>query len=340
MRKTHFIKQLSIYFDTYLPENKKCSKNTISAYADGFVLFFQFFAEKKGKAHYLIDYDDLSPQLFDEYVVWMQNEKHYSPASQKQRMSALTSFLKYASRHDIAALGAFHSATSSHTPKIPDSDFPYFSTDEIRIILKLPKCNGYSGCRDMVILSLMYDSAARAQEICDLCIKDRTIAKTSKVKLHGKGNKTREVPICQNVAKMIQKYLKERDKSFTVNKNEFLFSSQRAEKMTTACIRNLVSKYVALAKEENPTMFNEKSYSPHSFRHSKAIHMLEAGVPLIYIRNFLGHESVSTTEVYARVSQAGLTKILKEREITVPIPQPSKTKVHNDNVPDFLKKVR
>lgn len=340
MKQTLFMKHLSVYFETYLPENRKCSKNTISAYADGFVLFFRFFMEKKGKAHYLIEFSDLTPQVFDEYVLWMQNEKQYSASSQKQRMSALTAFLKYASRREMTALSALNGAAGSQTPKVPDAHFPYFSTDEIKIILRLPKCDGKAGCRDLVILSLMYDSGARAQEICNLCIGDITIAGTSKVKLHGKGNKTREVPISQNVAKMIKNYLKERGKNPADSRNDPLFPSQRADRMTTACIRSLVSKYVTLAKKGNPSLFTENGYSPHSFRHSKAVHMLEAGVPLIYIRNFLGHESVSTTEVYARVSQASLTRVLEDRKITNPIPKSPKTASSGGNVPDFLKKVR
>lgn len=341
MKQTLFLKQLAGYFDTYLPQNKKCSRNTIAAYADGFVQFFQFFQEQKGKVHYLIDYTDLTPQLFDSFVLWMQNERNYSAASQKQRMSALTSFLKYASRREMSALNALNGASSAQTPKIPNAHFPYFSVNEIKILLRLPQCNGKAGCRDIVLLSLMYDAGARAQEVCDLCIGDITIGKTSKCKLHGKGNKTREIPISQDVAKLIKKYMKERSKNFTDNRNESFFPSQRADKMTTACIRNLVHKYVTIARIENPTLFTEEGYSPHSYRHSKAVHMLEAGVPLIYIRNFLGHETVSTTEVYARISQASVTKILAERSVANIVPKTGKNIINkNDDMPDFLKNAR
>lgn len=341
MKQTLFLKQLATYFGTYLPENKKCSQNTISAYADSFVIFFQFFHEKKGKEHYLIDYPDLTPQLFDEFVLWMQNNKNYSAASQKQRMSAISSFLKYASRREMKALGAYNGAASAQTPKIPGANFPYFTVNEIKILLRLPDCNRKSGCRDMVILSLMYDSGARAQEMCDICIGDITLADTSKIRLHGKGNKTREVPISKEVARMIKKYMAERSKTFSDNRSEYLFPSQRNEKMTTACIRSLVHKYVTIARAKNPQLFNEVGYSPHSFRHSKAVHMLEAGVPLIYIRNFLGHESVKTTEVYAKISQDSVAKILEERKTESIIPNDVKrTSVTDCDIPDFLRNAR
>ena len=97
------------------------------------------------------------------------------------------------------------------------------------------------------------------------------------------------------------------------NRDVHLFPSQRSDRITTACIRNLVRKYVTLAKSNNPNHFKKEDYSPHSFRHSKTVHMLEAGIPLIYIRNFLGHESIQTTEIYLRIHQSSVSKILKEK---------------------------
>lgn len=111
--------------------------------------------------------------------------------------------------------------------------------------------------------------------------------------------------------------------------------------MTTACIRNLVKKYVTLAKAQNPSLFLMGQYSPHSFRHSKAVHMVEAGIPLIYIRDFLGHESVKTTEIYAKISQATVSKILSNRDIPSPeltIPGSASDKAHN--IPHFLEEAR
>ena len=85
--------------------------------------------------------------------------------------------------------------------------------------------------------------------------------------------------------------------------------------MTTSCVRSIVKKYVNIAKREHPNLFPAKSYSPHSFRHSKAVHMIESGVSLINIRNFLGHASIAATEIYARVGQVAVTKVLTNRKI-------------------------
>lgn len=277
----------------------------------------------------------------DEYLLWLQSEKNYSAASQKQRISALSSFLKYASGREMASLSAYNAVSQTQTPKVPRTAFPYFSAEEIRILLSIPETEGKSGSRDVTLLALPYDSGARAQEVCDIRIGDITFAKTSTVRIHGKGNKTRELPISSGVVKLIKRYLAERGKTLKDNRDEHLFPSQRSDRITTACIRNLVCKYVTLAKSNHPDHFKEKGYSPHSFRHSKAVHMLEAGVPLIYIRNFLGHESVQTTEIYLRIHQGSVSKILKERKAETNIPNTlEQPHSKNQDIPDFIQNAR
>lgn len=341
MKQTLFIKQLSEYFDVYLPSNKKCSKNTIASYADGFVTLFQFFKDEKSKNHYSIQYSDVTAKTMDEYILWLQNHKNYSAASQKQRIASLSSFLKYASSREMDALSSYSALSQTQTPKIPRKCFSYFTSEEIKNLLSTPINTGKSGYRDVTMLALMYDSGARAQEVCDITIGDINLAKTSSIRIHGKGNKTREVPISADVSKIIKKYLAESGRNLKGNRNDYLFPSQRSNRITTACIRNLVNKYVTTAKTDNPDLFNEESYSPHSFRHSKAVHMLEAGVPLIYIRNFLGHESIQTTEIYLRIHQSSVSKILKERKSETALPKINEYSTStNQDIPDFLKKVR
>ena len=340
MKQTLFSKQLACYFDNYLPQVRHCSDNTIASYADGFVIFFRFFLEKKGKKHYQIDYKDITPQTLDEYVLWMQDSLNYSAATQKHRVTAISAFLKYASSREMKALGAFNAVSGALTPKIPKVPAPYFTIEEMTVILHLPDCTESTGIREAALLCVMYDSGARAQEMCDIIIGDFKPGNPGTLRLRGKGNKIREVPISDDTVRIIQKYLHDREKSSRKNYADPLFSSQRSEKMTTASIRYIVQKYVSKAKESSPGMFLEGRYSPHSFRHSKAIHMLKAGVPLIYIRNFLGHESVQTTEQYLRMSQGSAAEILQKKYSTEVIPDGRNMKTAKDDLPEFLKSAR
>lgn len=333
MKQTLFMRQLTAYFETHLPEIKQCSPNTIVAYADAFALLFQFFQEKKNLPHYRVNYKDFTPATMDDFILWLTKERHYSAASKKQRLSAVKSFLKYASRREMAALNALSAAMGTETPRIPQSAFPYFTVEEIRILLRLPEPNRKIGRRDMVLLSLLYESAARAQELCDLCVGDIRFGVPTKVRLHGKGCKTREIAISNDVSKLLRWHL--RENGLEEKRNHPLFSSQTNKKMTPACIRNLTEKYVTMGRAMHPKLFPEPKYSPHSFRHSKAVHMVEAGSQLINIRNYLGHASIKSTEIYARIGQDVVNKALANRNIPKAATEDTLLRTPNP-VPQFI----
>jgi len=332
MKETLFMRQLGIYFEDFLPVNQKRSKHTIAAYSHSFALFFKFLHEAKNMPHYLVDYKHLTVQLFDEFLAWLEKERNCSAATKRARMSAITSFLKYASRREMAALKACNAAMVMGLPRVAHNSFPYFTVEEIRIILNLPDARTRLGGRDLVLLSLLYDSAARAQELCDLCVDDIKFGNPTKVKLLGKGKKMREVPVSEEVARLVKYHIQRNG----LEKKSPLFSSQTREKMTVACMRNLTNKYVKIAKQKHPALFNEPKYSPHSFRHSKAIHMLEAGTALVYIRNFLGHSSIQSTEVYARVNHQAVEKALANRKIPRLSPSNAPANAEYVALPTFL----
>jgi len=338
MKQTLFMRQLEAYFENYLPEVKMCSDNTISAYSDSFRLLFDFFKQQKNIPHYLIDYKHLSTDIFDDFVIWLGKERKCGEASKKHRMSAVSSFLKYASRREISAIKALNSIMSIDKPRVPRSRFPYFTVEETKIILGLPNPRERLGIRDMTLLSLLYDSGARAQELCDIKVCDIRFTSPAKISLRGKGNKAREVPISDEVSKLLKFYLKSVNLNNPENRDKHLFSSQTHEMMTTSCIRGIVKKYVGIAKKAHPNLFGSSKYSTHSFRHSKAVHMVEAGNALIYIRDFLGHETVQSTEIYARVSQDAVTKALTERKIPTLSPKTDSLKddTRSEQFPEFL----
>jgi site-specific recombinase XerD len=340
MKNNLFLRQLGTYFDVFLPEIRQVQERTISAYADSFAIFFQFIYESKGLGHNRVTYAHLTPALFDEFLLWMKNERKYSTSSINSRMAALRSFLKYASRREMKAVTAYTNVITTETPSIKRGDFPYFTVEEIGILMKLPDPNKYLGKRDLVLLSVLYETGARAQEICDLRVDSIRFGKSTKVKIRGKGDKVREIAISDDVAKLISYHLQQQNLTGAENKTMPLFSSQTSEQMTTACIRSIVTKYVSIAKDAKPSLFLEKRYSPHSFRHSKAIHMVEAGVSLVYIRNYLGHKTISSTEIYARISQDVVNKVLSERKIPSLVAVVSKPESRGCSLPDFISKVR
>jgi len=264
MKDTVFSRQLANYFDVHLPEVRNCSMNTIKSYANAFAVLYDYFDEKRSVPHYKIEYKDFTPKMLEEYTIWLVRERGYSASSVKARLSALNSFLKYASRREIAALPAFTAVVGTEKPKPSHKPFPYFTLEEMGILLRYPDSGKKTEKRDLVLLSAFYETGARAQELCDLKVGDVKFGAITKVRLFGKGRKTREVPVSRDVADLLRYHVK--TNNIAAKRDEPLFLSQLGGKMTTACVRNLVNKYVAKARAEYPALFNEPQYSPHSFR--------------------------------------------------------------------------
>ena len=168
----------------------------------------------------------------EEFILWLSREREYSATSVKQRLSAITSFMKYASRREMAALNAYTVVAGTEKPKAVKSSFPYFTLEEMRVLLRLPNTDRKIGKRDLVLLSVFYDSAARAQELCDLSTGDVKFGSPTKLGLIGKGRKAREIAVTPDVAALLRYHIKENG----LEKQSPLFASQSGNKMTTACI--------------------------------------------------------------------------------------------------------
>ena len=149
--------------------------------------------------------------------------------------------------------------------------------------------------RHRVILTLLYDSECRVQELCDMAIRDIQTGDNPTVRLHGKGNKYRTVAIARNTAKLVSEYIKRQRR--TVSSDQPLIVNQRQAKLSRDGVNYIIRKYVHEIQRKDQSF---PEIHAHGFRHSKAMHMLEDGINIVYIRDFLGHEDVSTTTVYIR----------------------------------------
>lgn len=250
----------------------------------------------------------------------------------------LSAFSEYAKNRDFDAASVFRSAIIRvPVKKGKQKTRAVFIRQEIKILLGLPDESYETGLRDKVLLSFMYATGARAQEICDLKVRDLRIdVNSASVTLTGKGTKTRQVGIPVKMAGTLQSYIKHKHiESFP---NRHIFSSQTHEQMTISCVKGIYKKYASLAKKNNPELFLADSYPPHSMRHSTACHLLEAGVDIVTIKNILGHVSVQTTQIYAEMSQNTVDQKLREWNETW-FGENKKIEIKNTaNIPDFLRK--
>lgn len=299
MNTNHFQQLLSSYFLKYVPERTGYSQNTIKSYRDTFVLLFQYQKANLDKSVAKVSFDTLTRKHIENFLVWLENEKHYSVSSINQRLAAIHAFFKYVQMENPEYIELCSSVLGITSQKVPVVPMNYLSVDAIRLLLSLPETSKPESLRELALLTLLYDSGARVQEIADLSFGDIRYIKPATVRLTGKGNKARIVPLMSQTLAVLNAYVNDYKKKKEFLITHPLFYNKNGDKLTRAGIAYILNKYVNQARNIRPDLFSGK-ISPHTLRHSKGMHLLEGGVNLIYIRDFLGHTSVITTEIYAK----------------------------------------
>lgn len=299
MTPTNFAKYLTEFLSVYLPTQKNVSKNTIHSYRDTFKLLINFCKEIKNISSEQITLDTLSSEFIIDFLKWIEVNRNCSISTRNQRLAAIHSFFRYLQAEEPSGIFHFQKVTAIPIKRSKKAVIEHLTPEAIKLLLKQPDKHSARGRRDLVLMSTLYDSGARVQELIDIRVCDVTLQAPAIITLTGKGNRARRVPIMKNTASLLQNYILENklDKPW---KNEYpLFINNQHHKLTKEGVAYIVSKYVTSARKTS-TIIPSK-VKVHMFRHSKAMHLLQAGVNLIYIRDFLGHIDLKTTEIYARI---------------------------------------
>lgn len=237
-------------------------------------------------------------ELIESFLGWLKTERNSSTSTCNQRLAAIHAFFRYVQYEHPEYAALCQQILFIKFAKTEQAELNYLSVDGVKAILSVPDANTAKGIRELAILSLMYDSGARVQEIADLRYGDVRLTSPATVKLTGKGRKSRVVPLLQGNVKILSAYIQNNQKALR-NRDDILFFNHSGSQLTRSGIGYILSKNVNIARNINPEIIPDK-ISPHCLRHSKAMHLLQSGVNLIYIRDFLGHTDVKTTQIYAR----------------------------------------
>lgn len=337
MKPTDFSKSLTDFLSKYLPGERGLSTNTIESYKTTFILFITFMEEKKKIPVNKLSIKDITKECIIKFLEWLQSERHCGSATRNVRLAALHSFFRYLQYETPDNLYEWQQILSIKAKKTTKKSINYLTVDGIQLLLQQPDQSTKKGRRDLAMLSLMYDCAARVQEIIDLTPTMIRLTKPYTVKIVGKGNKPRIVPLMEQQVVHLKRYLMEN--KLLENHNDFhpLFFNSRKEKLTRQGVANILQTYANTASNKNSTLIPK--LSPHSLRHSKAMHLLQAGVNLVYIRDILGHESVLTTEIYARADSKQKREAIEKAYIDV-ISKESPIWIENDNLLAWLKEFK
>ena len=310
MKPTNLARYMSRYMTEYLPGIRGFSNNTISSKRDSYMLLFSYLKDVRNLNPDHVEIPELNKDVILAYLDWLERERNSSVATRNIRLAAIKSFFAYVQMQTPDYIYQCQQIRSIPRKKEAEHPLEYLTIEGVKAVLDAVDTTSRSGFRDLVLLSLIYDSAARVQEIADLCVEDFRQEKPSTLRLTGKGSKTRIIPLMDKTAQLVRQYINICHADYKKEHRVPLFSNRNKKKLTRAGITYILDKYVAVARQNNPSIIPE-TVSPHGLRHSKSMHMLQAGVPLIYIRDYLGHSEISTTEIYARCNSEQKRKAIE-----------------------------
>jgi site-specific recombinase XerD len=323
MKPTDFATHLTEFLSIYLPRQKNASKNTIASYRDTFKLLLRFCLEQKDIPAEKLNMSMLTHIIITDFLEWVEEERKCCIATRNQRLAAIHSFFRYAQYEEPSGILHFQKIIALPIKKAPRPSVPHLTPETMKLLLSQPDKMTVKGRRDITLLSVLYDSGCRVQELINLRIRDVVLGNPAVLILTGKGNKVRRVPLMKNTLALLQRYLQEHSLEKDWKKDYPLFINKQRNKLTKEGISYIISQYVGTARRMSASM--PKRVTPHMFRHSKAMHLLQAGVNLIYIRDFLGHQDIRTTEIYAKCDSE-----LKRRAIANAYPN-----IVDSNLPDW-----
>jgi len=298
MKPTDFSMHLTAFLSDYLPFQRNVSKNTIKSYRDTFKLLLLFCEQEEAIPIEKLTMKKLSPELIAKFLNWLETDRKSSISTRNLRLTAIHSFFRYAQAEAPESLYHYQKVLAIPVKKKRQTIVEHLSPEGIKILLQQPDKTTSQGRRDLTLISLMYDSGARVQEIIDLSVKDFIPGSNPVLIIAGKGNKTRRIPIMKNTATLVEAYISENRLGQAHKADYPLFTNKQHNKLSKEGVAYVVNKYAVMAHEVSDKV--PEKVRCHMLRHSKAVHLLQAGVNLIYIRDFLGHSDIKTTEIYAR----------------------------------------
>ncbi|MDA8360235.1 MAG: tyrosine-type recombinase/integrase [Actinomycetota bacterium] len=318
---------LSKFLTDHLAGERDLSPQTIASYRDAIKLLLTWFRDVEATPPEKLRLADLDRPRVLAFLDWLQSERGNSPATRNQRLAVIKSLVRYTAVERPEFLDQATQIIAVKQKKTPATDMGYLTGDEVKALLAEPDPATRRGLRDTVLLSMLYDTAARVQEICDLNAADIRSAHPMLVTLHGKGSKTRRVPIMGPTARLMEDYLDRRAPHPGVGADaDPLFQGPQWTRLTRWGVTKILARHVQSLRRRDPGYAPGVNVTPHVIRRTRAMHLLQAGVNLIYIRDLLGHADASTTEIYARADPETKRKAIESAyQSLTPDPLPSWT---------------
>jgi integrase/recombinase XerD len=319
---------LQRFFAERLLQQQNASPRTVAAYRDTFRLLLSYAERERGKPPAKLALCDFDAVLVLSFLAHLENERHNTVRSRNARLAAVRAFAHYVALQCPPALQLVQQILAIPMKRFERTLLGFLSRDEVQAVLAAPDESTWCGRRDMIMFALLYNTGARVSEMIGIRVADLTLAGTSSVRLYGKGRKQRTVPLWKETAAQIRDWLKYAD----LRSDQPLVPTRKGLPMTRTNVAERLALAVAAATKQCPQLAGRK-ISPHSWRHTTAMHLLQSGVDITVIALWLGHESPVTTHGYVEADLA-----MKEQALATIAPPETKRKRYrpSDAVLKFL----
>lgn len=311
MKETDFAKYLTQFLSVYLPGHLGAKRNTQLSYRDSFSLLLRYCRDQESLHPEKLTVPQVDRGLIQRFLQWLEDERNCKPATRNQRLAAVHSFFSFLMVEAPQYMEQCQKVLSIPMKKADKPSLMYLPLDSIKGLLEQPDRNTVHGKRDAALLSLLYDTGARVQEIADLKVCSVNLNDAVTVTLTGKGGKSWTVPVMKPTGELIRQYIEGAGLSSPAYSKTSLFTNRSNKPLTRAGVTYILKKYAREAQAHGVKDISDE-ITPHWLRHSKAMHLLQSGVNLVYIRDLLGHADISTTEIYARADEKMKRKALME----------------------------
>ena len=300
MKSDEFFTLIRSWLTIHLPRARRLSPHTIRSYKTALNTLLTYLGETKHLKLEEVSFDAINYSSMSEFITWLMDNRHLSATTANQRLAAIKSFLSYCAGEEPALVAIWLDVKRVHPAKAPEHAPDALSMVAVEALIRAPGQLTSQGLRDTTMILLLFDAAARIQEVLDLTIEDvNTTPGSGQVTLTGKGRKTRTVPLMDKTGRHMDQYLKLFHPGPRIPEALFFYTVRAGQHqmMSQDNVTYLLNKHADTARL-NCSDLPERVHA-HQLRHARAMQMLRAGVPLPHIKEFLGHTNIATTSIYA-----------------------------------------
>jgi len=294
------------FFLRRLVQQRGASARTIESYRDAFRLLLAFVEQRTGKPPCALQLSDLDAPLVLDFLDYLEAERGNSVRTRNARLAAIHSFMHYASVRDPSTLPVTQRVLAIPSKRVDRPVLGYLNREQVAAILDAPDRSTWSGHRDAVMLATTYNTGARVSEIIGLRGRDVLLDRQMAVHLHGKGRKERVIPLWKSTASQLRGWLERIDPPPQAS----VFPNRAGRPLTRSGVRDRLERAVAAAEQHCPSLRGQR-VTPHTLRHSCAMHLLQSGTDLAVIALWLGHASPATTHEYLEADLATKEAVLQ-----------------------------